>query len=142
MKAWRVCGREIGEVIYADTEAEAIDQYKWTHGAEPDEVARAQNLDGEPRTQFSNAELQAAGFAVPCDFCIEHGGFDWRYDEPSGETLAVIDGQTICSECMTPRQHLANGGDPEQWTYAEQWMDMPYGGLPLEAKPLAKLETS
>lgn len=141
MKAWRVCGSDLGEVIYADDEASAAAQYEYGHGCPPKEVAPAPNLNGEPRENFTNAELQAAGFAVPCDRCLAEGAFDWRYDLPD-EHMTVVNGETVCDQCITPREMLAVGGDVAEYTYADEHMDTPFGALPRQVVPLADMETA
>lgn len=142
MLAWRVCGSSTGQVIYAADAASASAQYEYEHGCLPEEITRASNLDGEPREDFSNAELQAAGFSVPCDRCVDCGAFNWVYDMPDGDILAVINGETVCDDCITPRERLSVGGDPDECTYADEFMDLPMAALPRHARPLAEIETT
>lgn len=137
MKAWRVCGRELGEIVYADDEATAREQYEYNHDCEPDEICRVEDLDGEPRDSFSNAELQRAGFAVFCDRCVEAGAIVFGIDEPSAEDLTIVGGETVCDDCITPRERLAAGGDPDDCTYDDKFMDTPMAALPRDAVPLA-----
>ena len=140
MKAWRTSGKHYGAVVFADDPAGAIDQHERLHGESPDDVTWVPHLDGEPRERLSNAELQSAGLAVFCDRCLAVDAIVLGIDEPDDLPLAIIDGETVCDQCITPREKLAAGGDPDDFTYAEQYMDIPFGGLPREAVPLADLE--
>lgn len=140
MKAWRVCGNIAGEVIFADDATAASAKYEWDHGELPEEVTPAPSLDGEPRDNFSNAELQGAGFAVFCDRCLDAGAIEHGIDEPDQWPLAIVDGETVCDGCITPREKLAAGGDPADCTYAAEYMDTPMGSIPHGVEPLESAE--
>jgi hypothetical protein len=142
VKAWRVCGKTLGEIVYADDEAAARKQYEYIHDGEPDEISRVEDLDGEPRDSFSNAELQRAGFAVFCDRCLDADAIMQGIDDPPGYDLAIINDQTVCEDCITPRERLTLGGDPDDCIYADEYMDLPMAALPRDAVPLADQETS
>lgn len=137
MKAWRVCGDRFGEVVFADDEQGAVERFEYNHGEKPNEICRVPTLDGEPRERFSNLELQRAGFAVFCDRCEAADAIEHGIDEPDQWPLDVVGDEVVCDMCMTPREKLAAGGDPDDYTYADEYMDMPIGGLPHDAVPLA-----
>lgn len=136
MKAWLVTDKHCGEVVFAADADGARNQSSCFGDVS---VSRCDFLDGEPR-RISNADLQRAGLAVFCDRCIAADAIVQGIDEPDNLPLAIIDGETVCDQCITPREKLSAGGDPDECTYADEYMDIPFGGLPREAVPLADIE--
>lgn len=136
MEAWLVEGRRFGDVVFANGEAAAREEFAQMFDEEIESVTRKPFLDGE-RRQLSNADLQRAGLSVFCDRCIDTGAIEYGIDEPDNMPLVIVGDEVVCDQCITPREKLAAGGDSGECLYAEEYMDTPIGGLPRDVVPLA-----